>query len=83
MRITPAARTLHGWDDAEGMWAQVGETIALLLKTLDEQIYKALGEIYADGHENVQDLMGELGTLMCRLGEAEAAVLRHDAQTVQ
>jgi len=72
MRITPAARTLHGWDDAEGMWAQVGETIALLLKTLDE-IYKALGEIYADGHENVQDLMGELGTLMRRLGEAEAA----------
>ena len=72
MRITPAARTLHGWDDAEGMWAQVGETIALLLKTLDE-IYKALGEIYADGHETVQDLMGELGTLMRRLGEAEAA----------
>jgi DNA polymerase-3 subunit epsilon/ATP-dependent DNA helicase DinG len=72
MRITPSARTLQGWDDVEMMWSQVGETIGLLLKTLDE-IYKALGEIYAEGHENVQDVMGNLSNVMRRLAEAEAA----------
>jgi len=72
MRITPSARTLQGWDDVEVMWSQVGETMGLLLKTLDE-IYKALGEIYSEGHENVQDVMGELSSLMRRMIDAEAA----------
>ncbi|MBK8822784.1 MAG: 3'-5' exoribonuclease [Anaerolineales bacterium] len=72
MRITPSARTLQGWDDVELMWSQVGETMGLLLKTLDE-IYKALGEIYSNGHENVQDVMGNLSNLMRRMTESEAA----------
>jgi len=72
MRITPAARTLQGWDDVEIMWGQTSETMSLLLKTMDE-IYKALGELYSDGHDNVEDLMGGLGTLMRRMTEAEAA----------
>jgi DNA polymerase-3 subunit epsilon/ATP-dependent DNA helicase DinG len=44
----------------------------LLLKSLDE-IYKALGELYADGHDNLEDVMGTLGTLMRRMNEAETA----------
>jgi DNA polymerase-3 subunit epsilon/ATP-dependent DNA helicase DinG len=72
MRITPAARSLPGWDDVEIAWSQISETMSLLLKSLDE-IYKMLGEIYADGHENVEDVMGTLSSVMRRMGEAEAA----------
>jgi DNA polymerase-3 subunit epsilon/ATP-dependent DNA helicase DinG len=72
MRITPAARSLPGWDDVEIAWSQISETMNLLLKSLDE-IYKMLGEIYADGHENVEDVMGTLGGIMRRMTEAEAA----------
>jgi ATP-dependent DNA helicase DinG len=72
MRITPAARTLQGWDDLEMVWGQISETMANLLKTLDE-IYKALGDLYNEGHENVEDVMGSLGTLMRRMTEAETA----------
>ncbi|HLA88166.1 MAG TPA: helicase C-terminal domain-containing protein [Anaerolineales bacterium] len=72
MRIVPATRTLPGWDEVEIMWGQTSETMSLLLKSLDE-IYKALGEIYSAGHENVEDVMGSLSTLMRRMTEAEAA----------
>ncbi|MCB0120408.1 MAG: hypothetical protein KDD72_15345, partial [Anaerolineales bacterium] len=72
LRITPAARTLQGWDDLEMLWGQISETMANLLKTLDE-MYKALGDLYNDGHDNVEDVMGSLGTLIRRLTEAEAA----------
>ena len=72
MRITPATRSLPGWDDVEITWSQVSETMGLLLKSLDE-IYKMLGEIYSDGHENVEDVMGTLSSLMRRMTEAEAA----------
>jgi ATP-dependent DNA helicase DinG len=72
MRITPSSRSLPGWDDVEITWSQVSETMGLLLKTLDE-IYKMLGDIYSDGHENVEDSMGTLSSLMRRMSEAEAA----------
>jgi DNA polymerase-3 subunit epsilon/ATP-dependent DNA helicase DinG len=72
MRITPAARTLHGWDDLEMLWSQVSETMGHLLKTLDE-IYKALGDLLSEGYDNVEDVMGSLSTLIRRMTEAEAA----------
>ncbi len=72
MRITPAARSLAGWDDVEIAWSQISETMGLLLKSLDE-ISKMLGEIYADGHENVEDTIGTLGSLMRRMTDAEVA----------
>ncbi|NWF63208.1 MAG: DEAD/DEAH box helicase family protein [Chloroflexi bacterium] len=72
MRITPAARTLQGWDDLEMRWGQISETMSNLIKTLDE-IYKALGELASDGHEAVEDVMGSLGTLIRRMTEAETA----------
>jgi DNA polymerase-3 subunit epsilon/ATP-dependent DNA helicase DinG len=72
LRITPVTRTLPGWDDVELTWSQASETMALLLKSLDE-IYKALGELYAEGHDNMEDVMGTLSTLMRRMSEAETA----------
>lgn len=72
MRITPSARTLQGWDDLEMLWGQISETMGNLLKTLDE-IYKALGDLFNDGHDEVEDVMGSLGTLIRRMTEAEAA----------
>ncbi|MEN9562872.1 MAG: hypothetical protein RIR73_1116 [Chloroflexota bacterium] len=72
LRITPSTRLLQGWDDLEMVWGQISETMTNLLKTLDE-IYKSLGELYNDGHDNVEDVMGSLGTLIRRLTEAEIA----------
>ncbi|MBX3038140.1 MAG: DEAD/DEAH box helicase family protein [Anaerolineales bacterium] len=72
MRITPSARTLQGWDDLEMLWGQISETMTHLLKTLDE-IYKALADLYSEGHDNLEDVMGNLSTLMRRMTEAETA----------
>jgi Rad3-related DNA helicases len=43
-----------------------------LLKSLDE-IYKALGDLLSEGHDNVEDVMGSIGTLIRRMTEAETA----------
>ncbi len=72
MRITPAARSLPGWDTVEIMWEQISETMSLLLKTMDE-IYKALSDLYAEGREELEDVMGSLSSLLRRMSEAEAA----------
>ena len=72
MRITPSARTLQGWDDLEMLWGQISETMKHLLKTLDE-IYKALGDLYSEGHDNLEDVMGNLSTLIRRMNESETA----------
>lgn len=72
MRITPSARLLQGWDDLEMQWGQISETMKLLLKTLDE-IHKSLGELYSNGLDNLEDVMGNLSTLIRRMTEAETA----------
>ncbi|MEK6751637.1 MAG: helicase C-terminal domain-containing protein [Chloroflexota bacterium] len=72
MRIQPATRTLPGWDDVESMWGQTGETLALLVKSLEE-LYKALGELVAEGHDSVEDIMGNMSSIIRRMTEAEAA----------
>jgi ATP-dependent DNA helicase DinG len=72
LRITPAARTLAGWDDVELAWSQSAETIGLLLGTLGE-LHKAAAELYSDGHENLEDIMSDLSNLIRRFSEAEAA----------
>jgi ATP-dependent DNA helicase DinG len=72
LRITPAARTLAGWDDVEIIWSQVAETTGLLLGTLGE-LHKAAAELYSDGHENLEDIMSDLSNLIRRFTEAEAA----------
>jgi ATP-dependent DNA helicase DinG len=72
LRILPATRTVPGWDEVELTWGQVGETWVLLIKTLEE-IHKGLGELLAQGHENLEDIMGNLSNLMRRMTDAEAA----------
>lgn len=71
MRVTPATRTLPGWDDLELLWGQISETMTLLLKTLDE-IYKAMTDLYSEGYDNVEDVMGDLSALIRRMTETEA-----------
>ena len=49
-----------------------GETLALLVKSLEE-LYKNLGELAAEGHDSVEDIMGNMSSVIRRMTEAEAA----------
>ncbi|MCC6259462.1 MAG: DEAD/DEAH box helicase family protein, partial [Anaerolineales bacterium] len=72
LRILPATRTLPGWDAVEMGWEQVGETWGLLIKGLEE-LYKNFGELLAEGHDSLEDLIGNLSSLIRRMHEAETA----------
>jgi ATP-dependent DNA helicase DinG len=72
LRIIPSTRTLPGWDHVEIGWDQTGETMGLLLKTIEE-LYKDVASLYSDGHDNLEDVMGNLSTLIRRFTEALAA----------
>ena len=72
LRITPAARSLPGWDDVEMMWGEADDTMVLLTKTLGE-LYKDVASLYSDGHDNLEDVMSDLSNLLRRMTEAEAA----------
>jgi len=72
-RILPATRTLPYWDEVEVMWGETDETLALLLNALSE-IYKAIADLYAEGHDNLEDSMADLGNVVRRLTEAEANI---------
>ena len=72
-RILPATRTLSGWEEIEAVWDTTGSTLRMLLTALEE-IYGALGNLYAEGHEEVQDLMADLSNVARRIGEAEVNV---------
>ena len=68
-RILPATRTLAGWEQVEASWDIAGETMSLLLTAVAE-IHKAASELYADGHENLEDILGEISSAYRRLAEA-------------
>jgi ATP-dependent DNA helicase DinG len=72
-RVLPATRTLPYWDEVEGMWGNTDETLGLLINALSE-IYKAATDLYADGHDNLEDLIADLGNVARRLTEAEANI---------
>lgn len=72
-RILPATRTMPGWDGIELTWDAAGETLRLLLALLGE-LHKAAADLYSDGLEEAEDLIGSLGNLYRRLSEAEATV---------
>lgn len=72
-RILPATRTLPCWDEVEIAWDTAGSTVRMLLKALEE-IYTAVADLYNEGHENLQDVMADLGNVARRLGEAEVNV---------
>ncbi len=72
-RVLPATRTLPGWDEVEISWDAAGESMRLLLKAIEE-IHKACSDLYADGHDQLEDVIGDLSNVYRRLYEAEANI---------
>jgi len=72
-RILPSTRTLPGWDEVEMIWDQTGETFRLLLTNLEE-LYREMTSLYADGMDQLEDVISDLGNVYRRMAEAEANV---------
>ncbi len=72
-RVLPATRTLPFWDEVEMAWDATGETLRNLLTEL-AKIYKAAADLYAEGHDNLEDVMGDISNVTRRLTEAEANI---------
>ena len=72
-RILPATHTLPGWDEIEIAWDSADETFRLLLALLEE-LHKAASQLYSNGMEAVEDVVGGLGNVFRRMSEAEAMV---------
>jgi DNA polymerase-3 subunit epsilon/ATP-dependent DNA helicase DinG len=73
LRILPSTRTLPGWDEVEIAWDSAGQTLKMLLNLIAE-IHKAASDLYSDGHENLEDVISDLGNVYRRLSEAEANI---------
>ena len=72
-RILPETRTLPHWEEVEMVWDTTGSSLRLLLSALEE-IYSGVADLYAEGHDHLQDVMGDLSNVARRLTEAEANV---------
>lgn len=72
-RVLPATRTLPGWDEIEITWDAAGETLSLLLNALVE-IHKAASELYSEGHDQLEDVIGDISNVYRRLSEAHANI---------
>jgi len=72
-RVLPETRTIQYWDEVEIAWDATGETLRNLITELGD-IYKAAAELYADGHDNLEDVMGNISNVIRRLTEAEANI---------
>lgn len=72
-RIQPHTRTARGWDNVELIWNNAGDTMRLLVG-LTGEIYKLMGELYAEGAEEIEDALGMLSNLYRRLSEAEVSI---------
>jgi DNA polymerase-3 subunit epsilon/ATP-dependent DNA helicase DinG len=72
-RVLPQTRTLPHWEDVEMAWGNTDETLGLLINALSE-IYKAATDLYAEGHDQLEDLIADLGNVARRLTEAEANI---------
>jgi DNA polymerase-3 subunit epsilon/ATP-dependent DNA helicase DinG len=68
-RVLPSTRTLPHWSEVEIQWDETGGTMNLLLNGIAE-IHKAASDIYADGHDNLEDVIGDIGNVYRRLNEA-------------
>jgi DNA polymerase-3 subunit epsilon/ATP-dependent DNA helicase DinG len=73
MRVLPATRTMPGWDEVEIAWDSTSETLRMLLISLEE-IYRAAADLYAEGFEELQDLMADISNVARRITEAEANI---------
>jgi DNA polymerase-3 subunit epsilon/ATP-dependent DNA helicase DinG len=72
-RILPATHTLPGWDEIEIAWDSADETFRLLLALLEE-LHKTASQLYSNGMEAVEEVVGGLGNVFRRMSEAEAMV---------
>ncbi len=72
-RVLPSTRTLPGWDEVEIAWDTTGETLRMLMISLSE-IYKGASELYAEGYENLEDVMSDISNLARRITEAETNI---------
>ena len=81
-RVLPATRTLPFWDEVEIAWDATGETLRNLLGEL-ANIYKAAAELYAEGHDNLEDVMGDISNVVRRLTEAEANITGMISKPIQ
>ncbi|MCC6300049.1 MAG: hypothetical protein IT314_12180 [Anaerolineales bacterium] len=72
-RVLPATRTLPFWDEVEMAWDATGETLRNLINELSV-IYKAAADLYAEGHDNLEDVMSDISNVARRLTEAEANI---------
>ncbi len=72
-RVLPATRNLPHWEEVEMIWDTTGSSLRMLLTALEE-IYTGVAELYSEGHEHLQDVMGDLSNVARRLGEAEVNV---------
>jgi ATP-dependent DNA helicase DinG len=72
-RILPSTRTLLGWNEVEASWDAAGETLNLLLANLSE-IHKAASELYLDGHDQLEDVIGDISNIYRRLTEAHTNI---------
>jgi DNA polymerase-3 subunit epsilon/ATP-dependent DNA helicase DinG len=68
-RVLPATRTIPQWSEVEIKWDETGGTLNLLLNLIAE-IHKAASDIYADGHDNLEDVIGDISNIYRRLNEA-------------
>ena len=68
-RVLPATRTLPHWDDVEIKWDETGGTMNFLLNALEE-IHKAASDLYSDGHDNLEDVISDIGNVYRRLNES-------------
>ncbi len=72
-RVLPSTRTLPGWDEVEITWDAAGETLNLLINALAE-IHKAASDLYSDGHDQLEDVIGDISNIYRRLSEANANI---------
>ena len=72
-RVLPSTRTLPGWDEVEIAWDTTGETLRMLMNLLAE-IYKGASELYAEGYDNLEDVMADISNVARRITEAEANI---------
>ncbi|RPI91313.1 MAG: hypothetical protein EHM40_16120, partial [Chloroflexi bacterium] len=81
-RVLPSTRTLPGWDEVEIAWDTTGETVRMLMISLAD-IYKGVSELYAEGFDNLEDIMADISNVARRLTEAETNITGMISKPIQ
>jgi len=73
IRIIPSTRTLPGWDEVEISWDIAYETLHVLSGIIAE-LLKAAADLFTQGVNDAENLIGSLGNINRRLIEIETNV---------